>query len=116
MILLLQSLLISPNGGMEGDIGPKGQDNHLKLSRDVSIERGHLDHLRQVPHVTEEGTGLPHSYSKAAGALSHLWLQGECSLLPPLPSFRGKVWSHERCSGFEKASSTEMERREGFLV
>lgn len=116
MILLLQSLLISPNGGMEGDIGPKGQDNHLKLSRDVSIERSHLDHLRQVPHVTEEGTGLLHSHSKAAGTLSHLWLQGECSLSPPLPSFRGKVRSHERGSGFEKASSTEMERREGFLV
>ena len=101
---------------MEGDIGPKGQDNHLKLSRDVSIERSHLDHLRQVPHVTEEGTGLLHSHSKAAGTLSHLWLQGECSLSPPLPCFRGKVRSHERGSGFEKASSTEMERREGFLV
>ena len=91
MILLLQSLLISPNGGMEGDIGPKGQDSHLKLSRDISIERGRLDHLRQVPHVTEEGMGLLHSYSKTAGALSHLWLRGKHSLLPPLPSFRGKV-------------------------
>lgn len=91
MILLLQSLLISPDEGMEGDTGLKGQDNHLKLSRDVSIERGHLDHLRQVPHVTEEGMGLLDSYSKTAGALSHLWLQGEYSLLPPLRSFRGKV-------------------------
>ena len=91
MILLLQSLLISPNGGMEGDIGPKGQDNHLKLSWDINIERGRLDHLREVPHVTEEGMGLLHTYSKTTGALSHLWLRGEC-LLPPLPSFRGKVW------------------------
>ena len=69
MILLLQSLLISPNGGMEGDIGPKGQDNHLKLSRDVSIERGHLDHLRQVPHVTEEGRGF-HTHTARPQELS----------------------------------------------
>lgn len=57
---------------MEGGIRSEGQDNDLKkLSKTVSVERGHMDRLSQMPHVTEQGLELPQSRSEIAGAL---WL------------------------------------------